>query len=388
MLPFGRMIKYGNIAPVPVQAPIKDVKGAQSFCAVLMSSGDLYVRGIDNSGCFGLGNSNGTIVSTWTKTIGSVDKVWVGGDVILIQTYDGNYYSSGDNKQIGVSSSIVNTWTNCTAFFNTLESDVKEIALSRLSISVLLVNDTIWSSGYGDSGQLGNNTTTNVVGNFVKSTIPSGVIPSKLFAGGSMHSFIGTDGYIYYTGTVQGTSISGNYTQQYNVYTRNTITSNTALVYNNSSYNSYGIHANSDGTNTGYNGGTQSYGALGNTATSGGKGYSAIQAARQPPGTKLNIGEGSPFYSTFFITSNGIYASGLNSGSSNAGTLGIGTTTNASVYTACPLPNPDMDMNKVRVICTNRRTYMTDGNYLYSTGVSTQGGPDSTVFVLDDPRFS
>ncbi|HBC8437500.1 Uncharacterised protein [Escherichia coli] len=388
MLPFVRMFDYGNVAPEP--EPIKDVKGAQSFCAVLMTSGDLYVRGVDSSGCFGLGNNSGDIVTTWTRTFGSVDKVWVGGSVILIQTYDGNYYSSGDNKQIGVSSSVVNTWTNCTSFFDTLESDVKEIALSRLSISVLLENNTIWSSGYGDSGQLGNNTTTNVVGRFVQSTIPSGVTPEKIFAGSVMHSFIGTDGYIYYTGTVQGTSTSGNFTQQYKVYTRNTVTSNAALVYSNSNYNSIGIHTNSDGTNTVYNGGQQQYGALGNLATSGGKAYGAVAAARQPPGTKLNIGEGSPFYATFVITSSGIYASGLNSGSTtNEGTLGIGTSTDVSVYTSCPLPNPDIDMNKVRVICTNRRTYMTDGNFLYSTSaVTTQGGPSSTVFVLDDPRFS
>ncbi|AXC38986.1 UNVERIFIED_ORG: hypothetical protein [Escherichia phage CMSTMSU] len=50
MLPFARMVKYGNIAPVPVVPTIKDFKIGFSHEVLLDSAGDVWGIGYNTDG--------------------------------------------------------------------------------------------------------------------------------------------------------------------------------------------------------------------------------------------------------------------------------------------------------------------------------------------------
>lgn len=386
MLPFVRMINYGNKAPTP--APIKDIKCSMYFTVVLMASGELFVRGRDQSGAFGMGNASGTKVTVWTPTLDSVQKVWVTAETILVQKFNGEFWFSGNNSYIGVPGGSVNQWTDCSSLFALLEADIKDIVTSKFSLSVLLSNDTIWSTGYGSYGELGNNTTANITGSFVKATIPDGIIPHKIFANSTMHGFNTEDGKLYYTGTIVGYN-NNDVSARVTIYTLNsTSVGSPNIAYSNNEFVAIGINQNSSLVKNVYNGGAARFGALGNGQDSAStyKAYSTISAGQQPAGERLSVNLGYEYYKSFVVTTDGVYGSGYNT--SNYVCLGVGSSGNKLFYTKCILPSEVTDMPNVKVIGTNFRTYLTDGNYIYSTGTYiTDGGTSSTEFILDDPRF-
>jgi len=390
MIPFVRILKHNNKAPVP--KAIQKIRCGNNFVAVLMSNGYVYTRGLNSVGQLGVGDN--TVRTVWTLSTTDVSDMWVGGTSIIVLKKNGSYQFTGNGVGIGFQAASVNTWTDCSSLFNTITStgvSIKQISLALNSISVLCSDNTIRTAGAGSLGQLGDGTTTNnVLGAFRTATIPVGVIPDRIHSENTMQSFISTLGKLYYTGGVN--AVIGNTTQtSYTVYTLSTVpASSTVQSYSNSGVGlALGVVKTSAGVNTIWSGGSQIFGQMANGidgTVSNIKAF-AVQSPA-PVGTVLGHSYGYCYYSQHVITSSGVYAAGYNSGATTyAGKLGIGSSTNALNYTACTLPSGLTDMSSLYITTIQSRTFLTDGNFVYSTGlVTTYGGPASNIFTLDDPR--
>lgn len=294
---------------------------------------------------------------------------------------------AGNGASFGLSTDKSTTWASAKIVFDritALGKTIKQIAVSAGALSVLCTDNTIWNTGYGSYGQLGNGRSTDSLSSFVQGTVPTGVTPSKILANFLMQGFIGTDGRLYYTGAISGVG-----TTDMTLYSKYTLCSQITNTYTvkdyttNSSYFAFAIASNNS-TNKlfAYHGGGQYFGQLANGSTS--QTYISLRQTTQAPGDIIRSSVGYSYFSNHIITSLGVYATGYNTGD-NAGQLGIGTQTDVSAYTKCVLPI-EMNMNNVYVTATLYRTYLTDGIQIYSTGQNTtDGGVASTVFVKDSP---
>jgi len=389
MLPFPQLVQYGNIAPQPL--PIKKLLTHNNSVFVLMFSGQLYVRGFNTSGQLGVGST--TNVTTWTLSTTSVDDLWVGGTSTLIRKYDGSYMFAGNNTGVGnANGTSTTTWAAWTVK-DTLTLGIIDIALSTGSISVLLEDGTIKSAGIGSNGQLGNNTTTNnIVGSFVDSIIPVGVTPVSLLASNTMHGFIGDNNRLYHTGLINAANTVSPGTAQYTTYTLNPVigSTNAVLSYmNNSNGLAMGLIRTSGNVVRMYFGGSKIFGQMAdgvNGSLSNLKAFGDFTGTPYPSGTILDIATGYSYYAQMVITSTGIFAAGRNTGE-QAGALSTGIASEALTYTSCVLPS-GFDTTNAKVSMCQGRTYLTDGNFIYSSGtLTTYGGPSTTTFILDDPRY-
>lgn len=387
MLPFVRMFDYGNIAPTP--AAIKKLVAGYNWVMVLGSNGKLYTRGDNSSGQLGLGNR--TAVSTWTLTASDVTDVWCGQFTTMIKKSDGSYLYSGQQAGVcmGTSTSPNNTWASMQTVISQVNSQgtITEISLGNNFISILMSNGTIWSGGYNTGGQLGDNSYTSSFSTLVKSSTPTGAIPKRIFAGINMCSFIAESGRLYYTGEVYGDTNSTTTVSSYKVFTlSNRLPATVSTIAFISTVDSLvlGIaRNNSTSVVTVYTGGDQSYGQAATNTAATTKILTNV-VTNQPQGNILDIGYGYGYYSNFVITDTGVYVAGNNSATSYYGQLSTGSTTNVLTYTKSI--TPDLNFNDVKIQSCYGKTYMTDGNKIYSSGTNlVSGGTASTIFVEDSP---
>ncbi|QBO61569.1 hypothetical protein G17_00073 [Escherichia phage vB_EcoM_G17] len=388
MLPFGRMIKYGNIAPA--KPNIKKILANNYNVAVLTNSGDLYVRGENANGLLGLGHKN--TVTTWTYSTSGVQDFWMGATTIVLKKSNDEIWYSGSSTTVGMKGAAVSIWTSAMPTFDTLTLPILDIAVSYQTTSVLLSDQTIWSTGVGSDGQLGDGTTTNnIAGKFVKSTVPAAAnqLPVKLFASNLMHGYVTNQGWLFYTGRVNAVTSSGSklYTIYYGAPTslRNTI--NIKYYTENGTSMAMAIGTDPNGKTIIANGGSRIFGAQADGTNGSLNDYRAFEvqtASLMPPGDVVSIANNTSYYNQVIATTDGIYCCGYNQ-SSEAGMLGIGTSTNALVYTKAIVPD-GFDYSKSQMAGGYNRTYITDGNFVYSTGTNvTYGGVSSLEFVLDSP---
>ncbi|HAO2010366.1 hypothetical protein VWH05_05860 [Escherichia coli O157] len=386
MLPFARMVKYGNIAPAPPK--FKKILANNYNVAVLTSSGDLYVRGQNSNGLLGLGHKE--TVTTWTLSTSGVEDFWLSTTSLVIKKFNNEIWYSGSSTTVGMTGAAVSVWTSAMPTFNTLTLPILDMAVSNQTTSVLLSDRTIWSTGAGAEGQLGNGTTTNNVNTkFVQSTVSTeeDQLPFKLFASNLMHGYVTANGWLYYTGRVNAISTSG--TSLYTVYTsaptslRSVI--NIEYYVNNNNSMAMAIGTDPNGKTIIANGGAKRFGAQADGVNSTDIRAFAVQTASlMPPGDVLSMAHNTSYYNQVIATTDGIYCCGYNQ-STQAGMLGVGTSTNALVYTKAIVPD-GFDYSKSQMSGGYNRTYITDGNFVYSTGADvTYGGINSLVFVIDSP---
>jgi alpha-tubulin suppressor-like RCC1 family protein len=385
MLPFVRMFDYGNIAPSP--AAIKKLVAGYNWVMVLGSNGKLYTRGNNSYGQLGVGDT--TTRSTWSLTASDVADVWCGQYASMILKSDGTYQYAGLQYNVCMGTSSVNTWTSMQTVINQVVSQgtITEISLGNNFISILMSNGTIWNGGYNTGGQLGDGSSSNSLTTLVRATIPSGAVPTRIIAGINMCSFIAESGRLYYTGEVYGDTNSSSTVSSYNVFTlsaRLPATVNTIAFISTVNGMVQGIARNkSTSVVSVYTGGDQLYGqaATGTGATTK---ILTTAVTNQPQGNILDIGYGYGYYSNFVITDTGVYVAGNNSATSYYGQLSTGSTTNVLTYTKST--TPDLNFNDVKIQSCYGKTYMTDGNKIYSSGTNlVSGGTASTVFVEDSP---
>ncbi|EON7861337.1 hypothetical protein HI145_RS01650 [Escherichia coli] len=385
MLPFVRMFDYGNIAPSP--AAIKKLVAGYNWVMVLGNNGKLYTRGANSSGQLGLGDN--TTRTSWTVTASDVIDVWCGQYATMIHKSDGTYQYTGRQYNVCMGTSSVNAWTSMQTLINQVNSQgtITEISLGNNFISILMSNGTIWSGGYNTGGQLGNASYSNSFTTLVKSIIPSGAVPKRIIAGINMCSFIAESGRLYYTGEVKGDTNSTSTVSFYNVFALSDglpATVSTIAFISTVNGMVQGIARNkSTSVVTVYTGGDQSYGQTA-TNTAASTNILTTVVANQPQGNILDIGYGYGYYSNFVITDTGVYVAGNNSATSYYGQLSTGSTTNVLTYTKSI--TPDLNFNDVKIQSCYGKTYMTDGNKIYSSGTNlVSGGTASTIFVEDSP---
>ncbi|WPK19856.1 hypothetical protein [Salmonella phage SD-1_S14] len=91
MLPFGRIIRYGNIVPGPKK--IIKVGASTQGQFLLTDSHDLYYIGRNQGGESGNGNTN--TVSSWTLVSADVSNFFVGARTLVIIKNDNTIWTSG-----------------------------------------------------------------------------------------------------------------------------------------------------------------------------------------------------------------------------------------------------------------------------------------------------
>ena len=159
MLPFARMVKYGNIKPAP--SGILKISTSTTHMGMLFDSGNLYLRG--RGAQYMLGNNSTDFVQNgWVQCPYKVSNVWclLAGTIIL--TTDGEFYLAGQMNYVGVSVSPVPGWTNITSILSTIPglTTVQDIASTETTASngailILLSNGDLYGIGRNAGGQLG-----------------------------------------------------------------------------------------------------------------------------------------------------------------------------------------------------------------------------------------
>ncbi|HAN3822055.1 TPA: hypothetical protein IFD62_000219 [Escherichia coli] len=159
MLPFGRMVKYGNT--IPKRAGVKKISTSISHVGMLFDNGNLYLRG--NGGEYKLGNdSTGFVQNGWVKCQYSVADVWCLTYATIILTTSGELYLAGQLGYVGVVAASVPGWTNITSNLSSIPalSTIQNIAYTETTISngailILLSNGDLYGIGRNGGGVLG-----------------------------------------------------------------------------------------------------------------------------------------------------------------------------------------------------------------------------------------
>ncbi|MED6536192.1 hypothetical protein VWI13_01700 [Escherichia coli O157] len=159
MLPFARMVKYGNRVPAP--SGVMKISTSPSHMGMLFDSGNLYLRG--NGANYMLGNNSTAYVQNgWVQCPYKVSNVWCFFAATIILTTDGEFYLAGQMGYVGVSASPVPGWTNITSLLSTIPAltTVVDIAATETTVSngallILLSNGDLYGIGRNTGGALG-----------------------------------------------------------------------------------------------------------------------------------------------------------------------------------------------------------------------------------------
>ena len=159
MLPFTRMVKYGNVKPAP--SGVLKIATSASHVGILFDTGNLYLRG--SGAHYRLGNNSTEYVQNgWGQCPYKVSNVWCFFSATIILTTDGEFYLAGQMNYVGISTVPVPGWTNITPILSTIPSlsTVIDIAASETTASngailILLSNGDLYGIGRNAGGQLG-----------------------------------------------------------------------------------------------------------------------------------------------------------------------------------------------------------------------------------------
>ena len=113
MLPFGRMLQYGNTRE---QKKIKQFDTSYGSMYLLYSNGELYGRG--RNGAYQIGNGTNTTVQDWFLMATDVAEFHIAyytDSPCLIKKNDGSYWLSGRGYIFGSTTEIYSTVTDITA---------------------------------------------------------------------------------------------------------------------------------------------------------------------------------------------------------------------------------------------------------------------------------
>lgn len=320
MIPFARVLKYGNIAPAPVG--IKDVKSMQNTVYILLTDGRLYGFGLNNK--LQLGTGDTTQPTTWLLLLDGVADIWCGsgdGTCVLAYKHDGTWWSTGNQGFLGTSGSL-SVWTNVSAKFAVTGNEYKKLVMSAYGTLMLMQNGDLWRIGINASGILFTGNT---------SAVPAFVKTSEVDVVDIMMSLTGEQSYVLYkNGTLKGCGSNEGYalsnvgvpTAKYYVLVQ--VSNSMAHINSESGYVSMvmGHEANLI-----FCCGSKYGGQLGvGTPTGLNDGFKIAQATAIPAGTIQYIGSAN--YSTHVKVNNKWYYSGVDNRSA-----GFGLTTGSQVST-------------------------------------------------------
>lgn len=225
MLPFGRMIKYANIAPAPKTVFKYRLQCSADAKFYLNKNGDLYWCG---SSSYGQGGNGSTESSTeWTLVNTNVIRYWGGVQGTLVIKDDDTIWYTGTRVVIPhLPSNTGGNWIDITHFFTDFgvtASDIDSVVISAC-MRVFLKNGKWFFCGAGTGGVFGNGESSIV------STFTYSHIENVRSAGCSIRStgLVLQDGTYWYAGA---TFISGSTTTNVLSFKQDTsITSATQAV--------------------------------------------------------------------------------------------------------------------------------------------------------------
>ena len=140
---------------------IKSVYCGENYTIMLKNNGTLWSCGLNNYGQLGLGNTtNRTTFTQITTNADDIKSVYCGENYTIILENDSTLWGTGynGNGELGLGSS-----TNKTIFtqITTNTNDIKEVYCGFHHTIIIKNDDTLWSCGYNEYGQLGLGDTNN-----------------------------------------------------------------------------------------------------------------------------------------------------------------------------------------------------------------------------------
>ncbi|WAE77425.1 X-linked retinitis pigmentosa GTPase regulator [Escherichia phage ph0011] len=191
MLPFGRMVKYGNIVPDP-RSGFRIISTGDALL-LITKSGDLWVRGYNRYGKLGIGNNTTTYVRDWTKVRSDVKFACGSGLLTVIFTKDNRILYCGDKwfETGGVGSAQIFKWTDVTYQFGAVDlSTVRDMKMSYYTIGLLTTNNQLYAKGFDNNlsfGGVSNKATAVFIANNVQELYTSLVSTIYVDTSGILH---------------------------------------------------------------------------------------------------------------------------------------------------------------------------------------------------------
>lgn len=149
MLPFARMLKYGNKIEVN---KIKKSVSAVYLEMILTQDGTLYAHGEDST--YSSGQSTPLTAYGELKTIAQdVQDVWLGSFSVIIK--GGKIYGSGPKQAFTNSSTIQQGYADWSGYFNGIDVTQIKKMLCGYTVFVLMNDGTLYGRGLNRNGCLG-----------------------------------------------------------------------------------------------------------------------------------------------------------------------------------------------------------------------------------------
>lgn len=203
MIPFARVVKYGNRLPVP--AGMKKIKSYGLGHMFLTTDGDFYVYGINSNGRFGTGSTDNVTGTPLKVMSGVADFAMCARCTVLIMN-DGTFLACGALSMMGLGTSL--TYIDISSIFLNVSGLTKLDFTRRDSVNYTLYALTssgdVFGMGYGNRGQLGIGT-GNSFGAFIKINENCSDFIST---GYETIAVLKKDGTVWYCGNYQFNSVS------------------------------------------------------------------------------------------------------------------------------------------------------------------------------------
>ena len=322
MLPFARMVKYGNIKPVPVTPTIKDFKIGFSHEVLLDSEGDVWGIGYNTAGQLGFLDANTNSIGMWSKIHENVRLIGVTTNYTVVVTNDNRILYAGNNL---ISSTTTLGWNDIT-------SSMGEVAVGSIDtlyctdgmMHIKTADGSLYAYGRNMNANAGVTGVSGVISVATKvSGLPSAVKDIRYtFSYGSVLCQLDTTSVYGWGRNVNGELGQGNAAGVPAPY----LLAGASIVIG-TSYNATAIVSGSGSLVTC---GGQNNGQLGNGITTAGNVYT--YGARAYPSDLNNIRspvDCSTTYTSAFMSPDGIYYTGSNrsvfGGASGAATVALYT---------------------------------------------------------------
>lgn len=378
MIPFARIVKYGNVTQQ--DKIVKIDNNVAAGVMLLSSTGDLYGFGPNGAYQLGLGHNNP--VTTPTLLFSGVKNFWSAGGDSVLQTTDDKFYAAGVGNIIDAANTSRQTWTDITYVFSAVDiSDIKKVDVKANCLAVLTNSGNLYCAGYNGYRSYNSN---NAIRYANLTLIRSDIIDikgnynlglftlrtdGKIYAGG--YSTSGQLG-VSTEGQAPTTIIYGSQAWTYAdldcLYTNRTGTllNNTKLVTGNDNNSS---KMRTSGVNTN-----------GSLAGGGGTNFStAWGAANDLKAADIISGFDTSANSTgaFLLTSTGLWSTGNN----QYGQMGRGHTSNQVVYSRnLTMDSIVTDYSKLTVFnAAFYSSYFVYNNKLYGAGAVGVANAESLI---------
>lgn len=207
MLPFVRMLEYGNIAPVPLN-DIKTVSYAYDTL-ILTNAGKLYGSGYNRYGELCTGDT--LVKKEWVLISTGVSEIVFHNRYTYVIKQGDMYYAAGPMNMFSLTYTKLTDITSYFAGYNFTKIRGNSVTIFGIDSS----GDLYGLSSNNTRGVLGNGTTTNT-STFIK--LVSNV--REVYSNSENNSFyIDKDGILFGTGWNNGGSIGSGSTTQLNTWT-------------------------------------------------------------------------------------------------------------------------------------------------------------------------